>query len=94
MVPFEKITPTRAAFARSGPGACPFPDVIARMQPSDSLAPFGLGYGLPLPSAYLVTGAYSVPRSAATQCVHPADTLRFGDGSPALRNVRIVHKEE
>ncbi len=35
------------------------------MQPSDSLIPFGLGYGLPLPSAYLVAGACSVPHSAA-----------------------------
>ncbi len=35
------------------------------MQPSDSLIPIGLGYGLPLPSAYLVAGACSVPHSAA-----------------------------
>ena len=30
----------------------PFPGVIARMQPSDSLIPIGLGSGRPLPSAY------------------------------------------
>ena len=46
------ITPTRAAFARPGPGGYPFPGVIARMPPSDSLIPIGLGSGRPLPSAY------------------------------------------
>ena len=46
------ITPTRAAFARPGPGGYPFPGVIARMQSSDSLIPIGLGSGRPLPSAY------------------------------------------
>ena len=46
------ITPTRAAFARPGPGGYPFPGVIARMQPSDSLIPIGLGSGRPLPLAY------------------------------------------
>ena len=46
------ITPTRTAFARPGPGGSPFPGVIARMQPSDSLIPIGLGSGRPLPSAY------------------------------------------
>ena len=49
---FRTITPTRAAFARPGPGGYPFPGVIARMQPSDSLIPIGLGSGRPLPSAY------------------------------------------
>ena len=46
------ITPPRAAFARPGPGGYPFPGVIARMQPSDSLIPIGRGSGRPLPSAY------------------------------------------
>ena len=46
------LTSTRAAFARPGPGRCPFPDVIARMQPSDSLIPIGRGSGRPLPLAY------------------------------------------
>ena len=32
------ITPTRAAFARPGPGGYPFPGVIARMQPSVEMA--------------------------------------------------------
>jgi hypothetical protein len=44
--------PIRAAFARPGPTATPFPDVLARMQPSDSLppsaaAPVPLAGGLP-----------------------------------------------
>ena len=59
----RKITPTRAAFARPGPGAIPFPDVVARMQPSDSLIPIGLGYGRPLPSAYLPSRALVLCRT-------------------------------
>ncbi len=48
----QKLTPTRAAFARPGPGMTLFPDVIAPMQPSDSLppsttAPVPLACGLP-----------------------------------------------
>src|SRR4029077_17342061 len=48
----KKIPPTRAAFARPGPGVTLFPDVPARMQPSDSLppsatAPVPLARGLP-----------------------------------------------
>ena len=35
----QKLTLTRAAFARPGPRTTLFPDVIARMQPSDSLPP-------------------------------------------------------
>jgi len=53
MSPQLKLTPTRAAFARPGPDATPFPDVNAPMQPSDSLAPFGRRSGLPSPTAYL-----------------------------------------
>ena len=53
MFPQLKLTPTRAAFAGPGPDATPFPDVNARMQPSDSLVPFGRRSGLPLPTAYL-----------------------------------------
>ena len=33
-------------------GANPFPDVLARMQPSDSLPPVGRGSGRPWPVAY------------------------------------------
>ena len=75
-----KFTSTRAALARPGPGACPFPDVTARMRPSDSLAPVGLGFARPLPSAYLAAGASSVPCSGrqrvrpqtrcASECCH------------------------
>ena len=43
----RKITSTRAAFARPGPGATPFPDVDAPTQPSDSLASFSRGSGSP-----------------------------------------------
>jgi hypothetical protein len=43
----RKFTPTRAAFARPGPGTIPFPDVNARMQPSDSLTLVGLGWRRP-----------------------------------------------
>ena len=50
-----------AAFARPGPGAVPFTDVTARMQPSDSLIPFGFGSGRPSPSAYLAADASFVP---------------------------------
>ena len=53
MFPQLKLTPTRAAFARPGPDASPFPDVNALMQPSDSLAPFGRRSGLPSPTTYL-----------------------------------------
>ena len=51
------LTPTRAAFARPGPGANPFPDVLARMQPSDSRPPVGRGSGRPWPVAYPVPRA-------------------------------------
>lgn len=45
--PPEARLHTRAAFARSGPGTTPFPDVDARMLPSDSLASIGRGFGSP-----------------------------------------------
>ena len=50
------------------------------MRPSDSLAPFGRGSGLPLPAAYPDVGACSSPPARA-----PTNTLCVGDGSPALR---------
>ena len=53
----RKLTPPRAAFARPGPGANPFPDVLARMQPSDSRPPVGRGSGRPWPVAYPVPRA-------------------------------------
>src|SRR5215470_6934826 len=63
-----KFTSTRAAFARLGPGATPFPNVLARMQPSDSLPPSAPA-PVPLADAYLDTGASSVPYGR--RHVHP-----------------------
>ena len=61
MFPQLRLTPTRAAFARPGPHATAFPDVLAPMQPSDSLAPFGRRSGHPSPTAYLGAEARSSP---------------------------------
>ena len=44
-----------------------FPDVIARMQPSDSLPPSATT-PVPLVVAYLVAGACSVPHEADDTC--------------------------
>ena len=68
------LNSTRAAFARPGPGAAPFPDVKARTQPSDSLAPVDRDSGLPLPSVYLDVDASSVPnhlRGTGRPRAHP-----------------------
>src|SRR5262249_50633822 len=59
-----KITSTRAAFARPGPGVTPFPDVNAPMQPSDSLPPS---------APALVPLADSLPRCERLFCAHRAD---------------------
>jgi len=80
----RKFTPTRAAFARPGPGAFPFPGFTARMQPSDSLALIGLGSGRPSPSAYLGANASSVPLSGPAARAF-ADALRVGEDLPDLR---------
>ena len=69
-----KLISTRAAFARPGPGATPFPDVNARIRPSDSLVPIDCGYGLPLPSVYLGADASSLRshlRGVGRPCAHP-----------------------
>ena len=82
MFPQLKLTPTRAAFARPGPDATPFPDVNALMQPSDSLVPFGRRSGLPSPTAYL--GAENLFFTAAP--VPPPTPCRAGDiSTPAPR---------
>ena len=52
MFPQLRLTPTRAAFARPGPNATPFPDVTAPMQPSDSLVSVGRRSGHPSQAAY------------------------------------------
>src|SRR5262245_37197062 len=59
-----KITSTRAACARPGPGITPFPDVNAPMPPSDSLPPS---------APVLVPLADSLPRCGRLFCAHRAD---------------------
>jgi hypothetical protein len=59
-----KFPPTRAAFARPGPGLIPFPDVIAPMQPSDSLPPSATA---------LVPLAGGLPRCGRLFCAFEAD---------------------
>ena len=56
----------RAAFARPGPGARPFPEVSARMQPSDSPAP-SVAAPVSLAASYHSAGAYSWPPCACVQ---------------------------
>jgi len=51
MVPSESSSSPRAAFARPGPGATPFPGVPATLQPSDSLSPSAAA-PFPLATAY------------------------------------------
>ena len=57
MGPFESSHQHGPPIARPGPGANPFPDVLARMQPSDSRPPVGRGSGRPWPVAYPVPRA-------------------------------------
>jgi len=75
----RKITPTRAAFARPGPETTPFPDVSARMRPSDSLVPVGRGFGSPR----LRPTSMRVLFLAADGC--PRKPANVGEGSPDLR---------
>ena len=82
-----KITSTRAAFARPGPGVIPFPDVVAPMQPSDSLPPSATT-PVPLAAAYLDADACSVPREADDTCARlRAVRRRRVTGSPQDRDV-------
>lgn len=85
------LNPTRAAFARPGPGATPFPDVEARTQPSDSLVPIDRGSGLPLPwptSTWmlLLCGATRVASAGRTRIHGRAARRRLITGSPLHRN--------
>ena len=57
MGPFESSHQHGPPLLGRGPGANPFPDVLARMQPSDSLPPVGRGSGRPWPVAYPVPRA-------------------------------------
>ena len=81
-----KFTPTRAAFARPGPGVTPFPDVVAPMQPSDSLPPSATA---------LVPLACGLPRCGRFFCASEADNTcarervvrrRLVTGSPQNRD--------
>jgi hypothetical protein len=71
--------PTRAAFARPGPMASRFPDVIATLQLSDSLDLFDRGFASAHLPAYLDVGAYSDPTAHA-----PTDARCVGVFVPAL----------
>ena len=90
------FTSTRTAFAPPGPGAFPFPDFSAPIRSTDSLVSFGLGYGLPLPLAYLGAGACSLPlvpasrggterRRVITGSPVPPDCSEEKRGPPRLR---------
>ncbi len=83
----QKLTPTRAAFARPGPGTTLFPDVVARMQPSDSLPPSATT-PVPLAVASLVADACAVPREADDTCARKrAVRRRRVTGSPQNRRI-------
>ena len=73
-------------------GANPFPDVLARMQPSDSLPPVGRGSGRPWPVAY------PVPRATRRQKGLPgawAVLFQRAVGSdPAGCASRLAHRVE
>ena len=66
-----KFVSSTGRLCSAGSGRLPFPDVIARMQPSDSLLSFGRGSGCPLPAAYLVAGCLFL----AERRVHPERVL-------------------
>lgn len=85
-----KFTPTRAAFARLGLGASPFPSVSALMQPSDSLPPSTTA-PVPLAMIYPDAGACSVPHGPTTPA--PANAPCVGDHSPALRKAGVLSRK-
>ena len=90
MFPQLKLTSARAAFARPGPHATAFPDVLAPMQPSDSLAPFGRRSGRPLPTACPGAEACSSPSHRPA----PADRCNAGDiSTPAPRKPALSRGE-
>ena len=71
----------------AGSGCPPFPDVVARMRPSDSLARVGRRLWFPSPPPYRGAGAASARSLAARPAVPaPASVRRVGDGSPGLRS--------
>jgi len=77
-----KFSSTRAAFARTGLAATPFPDVHTPMQPSDSL-PHQLRLWFPLPLAYLAASACAGPLGPTTHA--PAYVSYVGARAPSLR---------
>jgi hypothetical protein len=77
-----KFTTTRAAFAPLGPGATPFPNFSARMQPSDSLTSIGASSGLPLLGAYLGANAVLCPSGSRARVRGDA---AVGEWSPGPR---------
>jgi hypothetical protein len=85
-----KFTPTRAAFARPGPGVPPFPDVIAPMPPSDSLPPSATAL-VPLACGLPRCGRWFGAFEAADTCARHGSCV--GDGSPALRHPGVSRGE-
>ena len=83
----------RVALQEPGPDANPFEGVIARMQPKGALIPVGLGSGRPLPSAYLVVGASSVPPSVAGSACNPR-TRCASEMGHRLSVGRSLHEEQ
>ena len=98
-----KVTSTRAAFARLGPGVTLFPNVHARMQPSDSLppsatAPVPLTCGLPRCGRLFCASAADdtcarqrvVRRRRVTGSPQDRDMSRRGEGLPGYGAVLFV----
>jgi hypothetical protein len=84
------FTPTRAAFARPGPGVTPFPDVVAPMQPSDSLPPSATAL-VPLTGGLPRCGRLFYATWADNTCARNVSCV--GDGSPALRETGMCRGE-
>src|SRR5262245_45916707 len=98
-----KVTSTRAAFARLGPGGTLFPNVHARMQPSDSLppsaaAPVPLADGLPRCGRFFCAAWADdtcarqrvVRRRRVTGSPQDRDGSRRGEGLPGAWAVLFV----
>jgi len=81
-VPPEDLLHT-GCLGSAGSGDHPFPDVEARMQPSDFPTPFGRGFGSPRRRAYPDAGACSSP-GRACPCKRAARRRRI-TGSPQDR---------
>src|SRR5262245_17939117 len=88
-VPPEDHTDT-GRLCSAGSACQAFPDVLAPMQPSDSLPPSALA-PVPLARAYLDVDACSVPQGPTTRA--PTNVSCVGDDSPALRKTGIGRGE-